>query len=73
MIWTLSIATYLEDAPFPCSKDELLDYAKRSGAPRVLIENLRELEDDIYECVSDIWEEYAEWRTIGGGYDEEEY
>ena len=27
MYWTLELASYLEDAPWPASKDELIDFA----------------------------------------------
>ena len=33
MYWTLELAQYLEDAPWPATKDELIDYADRTGAP----------------------------------------
>jgi hypothetical protein len=33
MYWTLELASKLEDAPWPATKDELIDYAVRSGAP----------------------------------------
>ena len=33
MYWTLELASKLEDAPWPASRDELIDYAQRSGAP----------------------------------------
>jgi alkanesulfonate monooxygenase SsuD/methylene tetrahydromethanopterin reductase-like flavin-dependent oxidoreductase (luciferase family) len=46
MYWTLELASKLEDAPWPASKDELIDYATRSGAPMEVIENLEDLEDD---------------------------
>jgi hypothetical protein len=46
MYWTLELASYLDDAPWPATKDELIDYAIRSGAPLEVIENLQELEDD---------------------------
>ena len=38
-------------APWPASKDELIDFAIRSGAPLEVIENLQEIEDEgeIYE------------------------
>ena len=42
MYWTLELASYLEDAPWPATKDELIDYAIRSGAPIEVIENLQE-------------------------------
>ena len=51
MYWTLELASKLEDAPWPATKDELIDYATRSGAPLEVIENLEDLEDDgeVYE------------------------
>lgn len=42
MYWTLELASKLEDAPWPATKDELIDYAQRSGAPLEVIENLQE-------------------------------
>ena len=41
MYWTLELASKLEDAPWPATKDELIDYAMRSGAPLEVIENCR--------------------------------
>ena len=60
MFWTLELASYLEDAPWPATKDELIDYSIRSGAPIVVVENLQELEDegDVYETIEDIWPDY---------------
>ena len=60
MYWTLELASKLEDAPWPATKDELIDYAVRSGAPLEVIENLQEIEDegDIYETIEDIWPDY---------------
>ena len=56
MYWTLELASKLEDAPWPATKDELIDYATRSGAPLEVIENLNEIEDEgeIYESIEDI-------------------
>ena len=36
MYWTLELASKLEDAPWPATKDELIDYAMRSGAARYM-------------------------------------
>ena len=60
MFWTLELASSLDDAPFPATKEELIDYANRSGAPEEVIENLQELEDDgeVYETIEDIWPDY---------------
>ena len=43
MYWTLELAYRLEDAPWPATKEELIDYATRSGAPLEVVENLEEL------------------------------
>ena len=60
MYWTLELASKLEDAPRPATKEELIDYAVRSGAWAEVVENLEELEDDgeIYESIEDIWPDY---------------
>lgn len=60
MYCTLELASYLEEAPFPATKDEIIDYAIRIGAPLEVIENLQELEgdEDIFESMEDIWPDY---------------
>lgn len=60
MYWTLELASYLEDAPWPATKDELIDFAIRTGAPLEVVENLQELEDDgqPYESIEEIWPDY---------------
>ena len=52
MYWTLELASKLEDAPWPATKDELIDYAMRSGAPLEVIENLQEMEDSSKKLVT---------------------
>lgn len=66
MYWTLELATYLEDAPWPATRDELVDYALRSGAPLEVVENLKEMEEDPlagekgtqFESIEEIWPDY---------------
>ena len=62
MYWTLELASKLEDAPWPATKDELelIDYAIRSGAPAEVLENLQEIEDDgeTYDSIEDLWPDY---------------
>ena len=41
MFWTLELASHLEEAPWPATKDELIDYAIRSGAPIEVVENVK--------------------------------
>ena len=60
MYWTLDLASKLEDAPWPATKEELIDYAVRSGAPAEVLENLQEIEDegDEYASIEDLWPDY---------------
>ncbi len=61
MYWTLELASYLSDAPWPAAKDELIDYAIRTGAPLEVVENLQAVEEEeaeIYESIEDIWPDY---------------
>ena len=62
MYWTLELASYLEDAPWPATKDELIDFAIRSGAPMEVVENLQELIEDEpgiqWDTIEDIWPDY---------------
>ena len=60
MYWTLELAYHLDDAPWPATKEELIDYVIRSCAPLEVVENLSELDDDdeIYETIEDIRPDY---------------
>jgi len=73
MYWTLELVSHLEDAPFPATKDEIIDYAIRSGAPLAVIENLQELDDETeyFENIEDIWPDYPTKEDFF--FDEEEY
>ena len=75
MYWTLELASKLEGATWPATKDELLDYANRIGAPEEVIENLNELEsedEEQYESILDIWPDYPT-QDEDFFFDEEEY
>ena len=62
MYWTLELASKLEDAPWPATKDELVDFAIRSGAPMEVVENLQELIEEEpgmqWDAIEDIWPDY---------------
>lgn len=60
MYWTLELASWLEDAPWPATKEELIDYAMRSGAPLEVIENLQEIENEteVFDSIEDLWPDY---------------
>ena len=65
MYWTLELASYLEDAPWPATKDELIDFSMRTGAPLEVVENLQQLEDDgeSFDTIEDIWPDTPRKRT----------
>ncbi|MGY8946314.1 MAG: DUF2795 domain-containing protein [Flavobacteriales bacterium] len=61
MYWTLELASYLSDAPWPANKDELIDFSIRTGAPLEVTENLQEIEeeeDQTYDSILEIWPDY---------------
>ena len=62
MYWTLELASKLEDAPWPATKDELVDFAIRSGAPMEVVENLQELVEEEpgmqWDTIEDVWPDY---------------
>ena len=62
MYWTLELASKLEDAPWPATKEELIDFAIRSGAPMEVVENLEELVEEEtgmqWDTIEDIWPDY---------------
>ena len=62
MYWTLELASKLEDAPWPATKDELVDFAIRSGAPMEVVENLQEIVEEEpgmqWDTIEDIWPDY---------------
>ena len=46
MYWTLELALLFGDAPWPATRDELIDYAIRTGAPLEVVENLQAIEEE---------------------------
>jgi hypothetical protein len=62
MFWTPELASFLEDAPFPATKEELLDYSMRAGCPQLVIDNIMEIEDEevMIEGIEDLWPEYED-------------
>lgn len=60
MYWTLELASKLEDAPWPATKEELIEWGIRTGAPAEVVDNLREIEDEgeSYDRIEDLWPDY---------------
>ena len=61
MLWTPELAQYLEDAPWPATRDELIDYCERIGAPPAVVKNLQEIEDqdEVFESIEEVWPDYS--------------
>ncbi|MEI6090546.1 MAG: DUF2795 domain-containing protein [bacterium] len=74
MFWTPEFAATLEDAPWPATKDELLDYANRSGCPQEVLDNLMELEDteEFIQGMEELWSEYEDTLNEEYFYDDNE-
>ena len=49
MYWTLELASKLEDAPWPATKDELIDFAQRPVYS--VIENGVEDDTEVFETI----------------------
>lgn len=60
MYWTLELASKLEDAPWPATKDELIEWGVRTGTTPEVIQNLKEIEDEgeAYDRIEDLWPDY---------------
>ncbi len=73
MYWTIELASNLEDAPWPATRDELIDYAMRSGAPLEVIENLQQLEEEEerYDGIEDVWPDFPRYDDFF--FNEDEY
>lgn len=79
MIWTVELAAELDDAPFPATREELLEWAEREGLSQQVIENLNELdeieegEDTVYESIEDIWPDYIRKEDFFHNEDEDSF
>ena len=54
-------STISKRCAWPANKDELIDYAIRTGAPLEVVENLQAIEDEegeTYDSIQDIWPDY---------------
>ena len=60
MYWTLELASKLEDAPWPATKVELIEWCIRTGAAPEVTANLKEVEDEgeVYDRIEDLWPDY---------------
>ena len=73
MYWTLELASKLEDAPWPATKDELIDL--HGSRTMEVVENLQELVEEEpgmqWETIEDIWPDYPSKEDFF--FNEEEY
>ncbi len=51
---TSKMETYIDDIEFPCDKEDLLDHARRNGAPDDVMQLLRHFPDKQYASPVDI-------------------
>ena len=59
MYWTLELASYLSDAPWPASKDELIDYSIELELLLEVVENLQSWRTkEILRIIEEIWPDY---------------
>ncbi len=60
MYWTLELASKLEDAPWPATKEELIEWCIRTGVAPEVTANLKEIEDEgeVYDRIEDLWPDY---------------
>lgn len=74
MFWTPELAKFLEEAPFPATKDELWDWLNRSGCPQQVLDNIAELDDndELIEGIEDLWPEYEDVSQEEYFYDDDE-
>jgi len=74
MFWTPELAATLEDAPWPATKEELIDYANRSGCPQQVLDNLYELDstEEYIEGMDELWSEYEDTLNEEYFYDDNE-
>lgn len=75
MYWTSAVASFLGNAPWEggITKEELIDYAERNGAPQTLLDDLRMLDDDsdVYFDLEDLGIEVPTSDSDFGWYGEE--
>ena len=60
MYWTLELASYLSDAPWPANKDELIDFAFERVLHLKLSKTFKPLrmKEKVYESIDEIWPDY---------------
>jgi len=51
---TAEISKYLSGINFPCSKEELINHARRNNAPENVLQTLRRIPDRTYNSMSDV-------------------
>lgn len=63
VMWTFELARHLDNAPWPMTKQGLIEYAELHGAPIEVIDNLSELEEEegkFYHGMDDVWPDHPD-------------
>ncbi len=60
MVSTAIIAQYLEGCSFPCSRQELINFARSKNAPNDVLNTLQLLPDRTYNSMAGVWDAIGE-------------
>lgn len=74
MYWTSETASVLGNAPWEngITKDELIEYAERNGASQALLDDLSEIDDNVYFSIYDLCDDIPTTDN-DFGWNEDEY
>jgi len=56
---TTRLMQLLDEANYPCSKQELVDYAREQGADDDVVESLRSLDHDRFNSPADVSDAFS--------------
>lgn len=60
MVSTATIAQYLEGCNFPCSRLDLINFAKDMNAPNDVLTALQQLPDRTFNSIASVWDAIGE-------------
>jgi len=60
MVSTATIAQYLAGCDFPCSRQDLIDFARGKNAPNDVLNALNQLPDRTFNSMASVWDAIGE-------------
>lgn len=54
-----AVVDFLEGIQYPCSKEEIIDYATRQGAPQMVIDALQRLPEEQYYNLAHVIDRFS--------------